>query len=63
MEEINTFIEILQNAGIRYEVDQSMANDGRRSLDVYIYDDNDGLAIFTFNTDISNLVDFRIMSI
>lgn len=52
MEEISTFIEILERAGIKYEVDQTMDEDGGSlTLEVYVYDnaDRDSFVIFYFD--------------
>jgi len=62
MEEINVFIEMLEHAGIDYNVDQSVDKNGRRSLDVYIYSNNNS-AVFKFDTHVGEpgcLVDFKI---
>lgn len=63
MEQISTFIEILERAGIKYEVGQDADEDGgSRSLDVYVYDNNsDSVAIFSFDAyNEPDLKDFRI---
>lgn len=65
MEEINVLIEMLEHAGINYDVDQTIDKDGHKSLDVYIYD-NDGSAVFKFDNHTETccepgcLVDFKI---
>lgn len=64
MEEISTFIEILERAGIKYEVDQTMDEDGQRSLDVFVYDNynKNSFAVFSFEAyDEPSLIDFRIV--
>lgn len=62
MEQISTFIEILERAGIKYEVDQDADEDGGSlTLDVYVYDDSDSFAIFSFDAyNQPDLKDFRI---
>jgi hypothetical protein len=61
MEQISTFINFLEQAGIKYEVDQSADEDGGRTLDVYVYDNSDSFAVFSFDAyDEPDLKDFRI---
>jgi len=55
MEQISTFIEILEEAGIKYEVDQSVDQDGQRSLDVYVYDVDDSFKVVSFDADLMSL--------
>jgi hypothetical protein len=62
MEQISTLIEILDYAGIKYDVDQTMDEDGgSRTLEVCIYDKNNSVAIFEFDAyNDPNLLSFRI---
>jgi hypothetical protein len=49
MEEISTLIEMLEKANVKYDVDQSVDDDGGRTLDVYVYDKNNNFAVFEFD--------------
>lgn len=61
MDRIDILIEMFEQAGIKYDVDQSVNDSGTRSLDVYVYDNNDRFAIFKFSAyNESNLTDFKV---
>ena len=63
MDQVDALIEILERACIKYEVDQSVDEDGCKSLDVHVYDDKNGSAVFAFNTyDKPDLMDFKIQA-
>lgn len=62
MEEISVLIEMLEHAGIKYNVDQLTDEDGQRILEVNIYDKNDNIAVFEFDAyDLPDLIDFKIL--
>lgn len=62
MEQISTFIEMLDQAGIKYNVDQTMDEDGQRTLEVFVYDRRNNVAVFEFDAYASpDLMDFRII--